>query len=162
VAKQNVFSAKGHKPYLDFYRIPLSEIKMECERILKDKYGMDYQVYIDKDEEIDNKVRISIEDSETFEEDCEKAFERMLNDGMNPTEEEDVQNFFSFELGGGQDAWLEWGNADENDTPMINFYVNPRQDIELSLHELAVIANDSTRKETIKAIQEVIKKVRVK
>lgn len=159
MAKHNRFSEKGMKPTFDLYQIPLEDVQKECESILKEEYGLSNEVYITQEEEGDAfAVRIEIENAEDIEEDHWKVHERMINEGFNPEDDSDVVNSLCFKLGGGQDAWLEWGPLRE-DVQYLNFFINPRQDVEIKILEVMEVALEGSRDDTVKALNNMKKEV---
>lgn len=163
MALMNVLAEKGLKPIWDVYRIKIGDMEKYLEEILKKTYGVDNGILIERDidDKDETKMNVCLLNPEEIDDDIR---DRMHNQGMNPDEEQDVQQHLLFLLGGGQDTYIEWGgDYDKNDPyAYVNVYMNARQDIELKLVDLMEEALVSSRDETIVAINKLLKEVRIR
>lgn len=161
MAKLNVFAKEGTLPTFDCYQTTAKEIEEKCRQILIDQFGLNRKVYVSQEEEGDPTcVRMEIEDAETIEEEHERIYEKMIDAGLQPTEDSDVYNYFTFMMGGGSDGWLYWlGNTDEDGNEMLFYMTNTRRDVKKQILKVMKIALEGDRDETVRALNKMKKKV---
>lgn len=159
MARMNMLSARGKKPVLDLFRLTESEFKELALEILKRDFNFDFDISFARSDEDQSQIMLYVDNEDDIP---DEIVMKMADVGANPYEEDDVLHYVLFQIGGGQDTYMEYGgNDEEHNISYFDVMVNSRQDLEIKLLEALAITLQGSRDDAVIQLNKLLKDVRL-
>lgn len=154
----NLLALSGHRPTKEVYYIKEILLLDHFKKIIKNNFDVDVEIDLRSGDDA-YAINAYITD-ESFEELSDDVDDAMKNEGMDPSDSDEVTNYLTFELAGKQDAYMESRIWDADGDRIIEVFFNAREDLKAKSVELLEIALNGTRDETIIEINKLVRYIK--